>query len=75
MLDKILTRSMVMSAIFTPFLWTGVIFTIFTNVRKVMLIMNLLKFEVRISEKITEFFLKLLSQVWGHFSHLKAFWK
>ena len=64
---------MVISAVFTPFLWTSVIFTKFSNVRKVVLTMNLLKFEVRISEEITEFSLKLFSQVWGHFSHLKAF--
>ena len=53
MLDKILTRSMVISTVFTPFLCTSVIFTKLTNVKKVVLTMNLLKFEVRISEKIS----------------------
>ena len=53
---------MVISAVFTPFLWASDIFTKFTNVRNVLLTMSLLKFEVRISEKITEFSLKEDSQ-------------
>ena len=63
---------MVISAVFTPSLWTSVIFTKFTNVRKAVLTMSLLKFEVRISEKITKFSLKVDSQLWCHFRHLKA---
>ena len=54
---------MVISAVFSPFLWASVVFTKFTNVRNVVFTMRLLKFEVRISEKMTEFSLKVDSQL------------
>ena len=46
---------MVISAVFTTFLWTSVIYASFTNVGKVELTMHLLKFEVRKFEKISDF--------------------
>ena len=63
---------MVISAVFTSFLQNSVIFTSFTNVGKVQLPMDLLKFEELKSQKVSEFSLKACSQVWGHFYHLKA---